>query len=104
MLCRLGFIAFCVVPTVGVFAWSGSRTTESHGKSLAAELSSELRLTVSLSGVSYPRPGAALYEGLSLADPETAKPLARMRFVEIGGSDGLSTLVVSQPEVDALQL
>lgn len=104
MLCRIGFIAFCVVPTVGVFAWSNSQTTDGHSVSLAGDLSRALGLKVSLAGVAYPRPGASLYEGLVLADPETAKPLARMRFVEVAGGEGLATLVASQPEVDALQL
>ncbi len=104
MLCRIGFVAFCVIPTVGVFAWSNSQTTSGHSASLAAELSRELALRVSLTGVFHPRPGAALYEGLELADPETGRPLARMRFLEVGGGDSLATLVASQPEIDALHL
>jgi hypothetical protein len=104
MLCRAGFLALCVLPTLGVLAWSNSRASPSHSADRAAELSRELGLHVSLAGVSYPQPGAALYEGVELADPETSAPLARMRFLESGGGGSVTALVASQPEVDALQL
>jgi hypothetical protein len=104
MLCRAGFLALCVLPTIGVFAWSSSRASLGHSADRAAELSRELGLRVSLAGVSYPRPGVALYDGVELADPETAAPLARMRFLESAGGANVTALVASQPELDALQL
>ena len=104
MLCRAGFLGLCVLPTLGVLAWSSSRASPGHSADRAAELSRELGLHVSLAGVSYPQPGVALYEGVELADPETAAPLARMRFLESGGGGSVTALVASQPEIDALQL
>jgi hypothetical protein len=45
-----------------------------------------------------------LYQGVELSDPETAAPLARMRFLETGGSGCTTAWVASQPELDAAQL
>ena len=104
MLCRAGFLAICLLPTLAVIAWSNSRISSSHATSCANDLSHELGLRASLSGVSYPQPGNTLYEGLELADPETAVSLARMRFLNVGTGDNLVTLIASQPEVDAVQL
>jgi hypothetical protein len=42
MLCRAGFLALCVLPTIGVFAWSSSRASLGHSTERAAELSREL--------------------------------------------------------------
>jgi hypothetical protein len=104
MLCRAGFLAVCLLPTLGVIAWSNSRTSATHSEACAADLSRDLSLRVSLSGVSYPQPGNTLYEGVEIADPETAVSLARLRFLNVGAGENLFTLIASQSEVDALQL
>jgi hypothetical protein len=104
MLCRAGFLALCVLPTAAVFAWSSSRTSRAHVSACAAERSRELGLRVALAGVSYPRPGATLYEGIELADSETGAPLVQMRSLEADRGNNLTALFASQPELDALQL
>ena len=45
-----------------------------------------------------------LYQGVELSDPETAAPLARMRFLETGTSGTTTAWIASQPELDAIQL
>jgi hypothetical protein len=104
MVCRAAFLALCVLPTLGVFAWSSSRISAGRSTESAAELSRELGLKVSLAGVAYPRPAVALYDGVELADPETSAPLARMRFLEIAESSSATAIVASQPVLDAVRL
>ncbi len=103
-LCRTAFALVCIVPTLGVLAWAGLRSSGSHREQCAARLSQSLGMSVALSGVSYPRPGITLYAGVELADSETGATLARVRFLESGGTDDTSTWVASQPEIDSAQL
>jgi hypothetical protein len=103
-VCRVAFLALCMLPAAGVLAWSGWRAGTWHRQACAAELSRAVGLQVSCTALSYPRPGIMLYQGVELSDPETAAPLARMRFLETGGSGGTSAWVASQPEFDAVQL
>ena len=103
-VCRIAFFALCLLPAAGIFAWSGWRGGKSHGLACAAELSRAMGLQVSCTALSYPRPGIMLFQGVELSDPETAAPLARMRFLESGGSGATSAWVASQPELDAAQL
>lgn len=104
MICRAGFLALCVLPTLGVFAWSSSRKSPGRTAESAAELSRKLGLKVSLAGVSDPRPGVSLFDGVELADPETSAPLARMRFLEVAESKSATAIVASQPVLDAVRL
>ncbi|HKD35665.1 MAG TPA: hypothetical protein VKB78_02665, partial [Pirellulales bacterium] len=59
---------------------------------------------MSLAGVTYPRPGVSLYNGVEVADPETSAPLARMRFLEVAENSSATAIVPSQPVIDAAQL
>src|SRR5690242_16671324 len=93
MICRMAFLALCVVPTVGVFAWSSSRMSPERTIESAAELSRGLGLKVSLAGASNPRPGVSLYDGVEMADPETSVPLARMRFLEVADTNSATAIV-----------
>ncbi len=104
LVCRVAFLALGVLPAAGVLAWSGWRGGAWHQRACAAELSRTVGLQVSCNAVSYPRPGIVLYQGVELSDPETAAPLARMRFLETGGTSAASAWVASQPEFDAAQL
>ncbi len=64
----------------------------------------------SLNGVEYLRPGATLYRGIELADPETGRTIFRSRCLEVvwrGQSDeqgrrqSALVAIASQPEVEA---
>lgn len=104
MICRTAFLALCVVPTIGVFAWSSSRMNPGRTAESAVELSHGLGLKISLAGVTYPLPGVSLYDRVELADPETSAPLARMRFLEVAERHSATAIVASQPVLDAMQL
>lgn len=104
LICRVAFFALCLLPAAGIFAWTGLRGGKSHTRACAAELSRAVGLQVTCAAVAYPRPGVVLYQGVELCDPETAAPLARMRFLETAGSANASAWVASQPELDAANL
>jgi hypothetical protein len=94
----------CVLPSAVVLIWTAWRGGKGHQRACAAELSHTVGLNIACAAVSFPRPGITLYQGVELSDPETASPLARMRFLETGGSGTTSVWVASQPELDAAQL
>ena len=67
-------------------------------------------LRVSLAGVRHLRPGAVLYEGLTVADPETGGVVLRCRLLEAawknatdaqGNRTATLELAASQPEIEA---
>ncbi len=104
LICRTLFLVGCVLPTLAVGAWSAASASASHRDECARQLSQSLGLRASIGGVSYPRPGVTLYSAVELADQETAAPIARMRFLEVGGGQGIVGIVASQAELDAAVL
>ena len=109
-ICMAGFVLLCVVPTAVVVAWSFQRHLPGNVAAEAARLSRELGLRVSLAGVRHLRPGAVLYEGLTLADPETGGVVLRCRLLEAvwkeatdsqGNRTATLELAASQPEIEA---
>ncbi len=104
LICRSGFLALGVLTTLGVLAWSSMLSGTSQRRSCEAALAQASGLRAAVQRVAFPRPGITLYEGVELSDSETAAPLVRCRFLEAGGTDGLTACVVAQPEFDALRL
>lgn len=109
-ICMAGFVLLCVVPTVAVVAWCVERHLPGNVAAEAARLSRELGLRVSLAGVRHLRPGAVLYEGLTVSDPETGGVVLRCRLLEAvwkeatdaqGNRMATLDLAVSQPEIEA---
>lgn len=98
-ICRLAFLALCIVPTSGILAWTGWRGSRSHQRACAVELSHAIGLDVSCAEVTNPRPGVTLYRDLELADPETAEPLARMRYLETASTGATTSWIASQTEL-----
>lgn len=77
---RLGlavFVGLCLAPTAGVLAWGVSRMLPTHARGEAARLGQQLGLRVDLEKVRHPRPGVVVYEGLQLAEPESARVILR---------------------------
>ncbi len=112
-ICIAGFFAIGIVPTVLVSAWCIVRHRPGHVAAESQRLSRRLGLDVKLDAVRYLRPGAMLYEGFELADPETGKTVLRCRMLEAtwkkhaGRKEkhpDLLVLTASQPqlETDAL--
>ncbi|MEX2140937.1 MAG: hypothetical protein WD894_16855 [Pirellulales bacterium] len=86
-LCRVGFVALCVLPTCAVALWAASRNGDGHRARCEAELSRLLRLKVTLGDVEYPEPGLARYTDFLIADPETDAPIASAAALEIQRTD-----------------
>ncbi|HEX4145367.1 MAG TPA: hypothetical protein VHY91_17815 [Pirellulales bacterium] len=75
-LCRLAFGLLVVVPTCAVLSaivWCHCPLSVEYYRRALAE---QLALDVRLDRVSFPRPSVTRFQGLSLADPETNRPLA----------------------------
>ena len=76
-------------------------------------LAAQLGLDVKLDALSYLRPGAVLYEGVELSDPETGQTLLRCRLLEVAWQEQTDeqgqrrptlSMVASQPQVEAAAL
>lgn len=99
LICRLAFIALCVLPTSVVLAWSVTRHLPGH---VAAEVETLRALTglhVTLGRLTHPLPGAVLYENLELADPETGAIVLRARVVELTQQANKTLVQASQAEL-----
>ena len=79
----------------------------------ADALGRQLGLAVKLDAVKHLRPGAVLYEGIELADPETGRTIFRSRCLEVvrqqqtdwqGQLRPTLCVIASQPEVEAANL
>ncbi len=102
-VCQVTFLVVCLVPTAVVLGWGIARALPGHAAAHAQQLRDELGLRVTIGGVSYPRPGAVLYHGLELLDPETGRSILRCRLLEAGTDEGAFTMRASQAEVEAEQ-
>ncbi len=91
----------CLVPTTAVLGWGIVRKMPSHLHEQEQQLSDVLGLQAALMSVTHPRPGAVLYEGLRLTDPESGEVVLRCRLLEVERRGGVMTITASQPEIDA---
>lgn len=108
LLCRLGFLLFCVAPTLGMAAWIGVVRSPAYIAACRAEcerqLSEALGLDVSVQEVHRLLQGVTLLDGVVLTEPETGAPIARIRHLEFGFQDGRLMVLASQPEIDGQQV
>lgn len=109
-ICIASFLLLGALPTLCASAWCIGRHLPSCVRAESRELALQLGLDVKLERVSYVRPGAVLYHGVELADPETGQILLRSRLLEIvngretdehGQPQPMLTLTASQPQIDA---
>ncbi|MBN1910372.1 MAG: hypothetical protein JW818_11575, partial [Pirellulales bacterium] len=95
----VAFVGLCVLPTLGILAWSVGWRLPMHARSEARALSRLLGLDVSLDGVEHPRPGVNRYHGLDLVDPETDQVVLRCRKLQTSwrtatSSEGLTKQIL----------
>src|SRR5262249_18746295 len=108
LLCRLGFVLLCALPTAAVGIWIvGHRLLVSFPAPKAEgerELTSRLGLPLHLDSFCYPRAGVAELSGCRLLAPNTEVMLARIdRLTVRQGTSGWE-LVASQLSIDASRL
>jgi hypothetical protein len=107
-ICVAAFGLACLLPTLVVAGWCVRRHMSNCAAVEARELATCLGLDVKIAAVRYIRPGAVLYEGVELADPETRQPIFRCRLLETaleqrtneqGQRRPTLSLVASQPQL-----
>ncbi len=112
-LCIAGFLLFGALPTLLVGGWCASRHLPGRARSEAQSLAAQLGLDVKLDAVNCLRPGAVLYEGVELSDPETGQTLLGCRLLEVSWGEQTDeqgqrrptlSMVASQPQVEAAAL
>jgi len=108
LLCRLGLVVFCLLPTLLVAGWIVWRTSGTFGIARKAEweqeLANRLGLLAEIKNVSYPRPGVARLAEFVLLEPETKSPVARAGLVEVTAIKGGYAVEISQLVVEENQL
>jgi hypothetical protein len=103
-LCVAAFACVAAIPSLLVGGWCAARHLPSHAQAEADALGRQLGLTVKLAGVKHLRPGAVLYEGIELADPETGQTIFRSRCLEVAWQRPTLLLIASQPEVETARI
>lgn len=98
-LCRIAFLLLGVLPLVAVGGWCAWWHSGAPARLAADELAVRLGLTVSLRGLTHPRPGVVEYEGLQLIDPETGRALLRCRSVEVSSNRLWPTSAADSPDL-----
>jgi hypothetical protein len=87
LLCRMGFVLLCVLPTTVVAGWIVSRGAGGYSAAQKAEwqreLTSRLGLAVEIGEVSYPSPRVAHLRAVKLLAPETRKAVAEAALIEV---------------------
>ena len=86
LLCRLGVVLLCILPTTGVAGWIVSRGSGHRAASKAEwerELSSRLGLIAEIGDVTYSAAGAAQLQQVRLLDPASADVVAEAATIEV---------------------
>lgn len=103
-ICQTSFVLFCLLPTAAIFGWSASRKTSQHVRDCERHLTEQLGLKAKLARVSYPQPGAVLFEGLEFCDLETEQPVFYAQALEVQQVDDRLVVLASQPVLEAKRL
>jgi hypothetical protein len=87
LLCRLGLVLFCLLPTAAVSGWIGLRAVTGSIAAQSPERPREggdqLRLLVEIEDVHYPRPNVARLAGVRVLDPHSGEVVATAAEVEV---------------------
>jgi hypothetical protein len=102
-LCRLGFIALCVLPTCAVVLWTRILQGDAHCAQYETELGRALRLTAMVDAVRHPEPGVVRYDDISLADPESGKRIAAAEALVVRRSEDAISVTASKLHLQADQ-
>jgi hypothetical protein len=103
-MCRLGFFALCVGPTLATGFWIASHRMPGARGRAARALSETLDVHVKLADWRYPRPRMIRSAGLSLSDPVSGAMLAEIGHLETKQGGAARTFTIKQVRIDASQL
>lgn len=107
-LCRLAFLVLCALPTSLVVAMTVVTWTpwyhQCQIRKMELALTQRLGVTVAITDMQRPSPGAWQLEGVKLSDPETGAKVATVRTAFYAKVDGEVRLHLAQPEIQSDQL
>jgi hypothetical protein len=107
LACRVGFVLFCLLPTLIVGGWIVRRNLPdfrlAQKTEWERELSQRLGVTVTLGELQYPAPDLAVLTDVQLANPETGEPIATVSDVELARTDAGWSVELEQPQIDVAQ-
>ena len=83
LICRIAFLALCVLPTLLVIGRIVAYSIPGYRSSVQSQLAAMLGVGVSLGEVSHPRPGLVMLTNLRLVDPETDGILATVQDLKV---------------------
>lgn len=108
LLCRLGVVLLCVLPTLSVFGWALMQTSSGLGLASKSdwerELSTQLGLTVEIENVAYAPGAVAQLHRVRLFDPETLELVGQVQDINITVAANGWIIKPSQLELEANQL
>lgn len=104
IICRLAFVALCVVPCGTLSAWIAYRATPIHARREHASWTDAIYessgLLAEVDEVKHPTQSRTILEGLTLRDPDSDRIIARIRILEFAETDQGIVAIASQPEVE----
>lgn len=102
-LCRLAFVALCVLPTMATCAWVGYRRSPLHAAAERAIWQQKLYdltgLSARIEHVRRTTGRSTLLIGIVLTDPDGGDQVVRLRQAEIARTPQGIVVLLSQPEV-----
>ena len=108
LLCRLGCIAFCLVPTTLIGGWTCWRATTGFAVAQRADweraLTERSGLIAEIGAVHYPSPALARLENVKLLHGETRQLVATAAAVEVAAHEGGWHIELWQPQVHSAGL
>ncbi len=103
-LLRGAFVLCCVLPTVGLLAWSLVRALPLQARRLERSLGDQLGIDVQLTRLSYPRPHVLVLHGVQLRNRESERLIARLGDIHATNSPAGWQLRLSRVEAEAEEL
>jgi hypothetical protein len=108
LVCRIGIVVFCLLPTATVGGWIAQRTSGQFAIAQRAEwereLTGRLGFKVEIGSVSYPSHSLATLEGVRLHDPETHALIAQAGLIEVAHAEDGWQVQAWQPRIAAGRL
>ena len=107
LVCRAGFVVFCLLPTMVVGAWIIWRSSAPAAFDKAQwerELTTYLGLVAEIGQIECPRPGLTRLGGLRLLEPDTGIIVAEVHQVDVTETAGGWQIAPAQLFIDGNQL
>lgn len=108
IICRIAFVAVCLLPTGTLCAWVVYRATPLHSWRTRCAWEQKLfehtGLLASVDLVQHPTRNRVLLKGVKLTDPDGGGLAAQVRVIELAQMDRGVVAICSQPEVQSGQL